>query len=266
MFTLQLLAAVQRTHSIQAVLDSISFLKLRHSAPDLFIAGSLNVPPEKEHEVEFESLPAIARRARSLQYNVKIRAFQDSADMVSAEIECLLDAASPNARLNPRAQELIDGIVDASVLPVFPTDRNHLNPTYAFCASTGLQRDRVERSIADGCFQTFAALADAQSATPTPDLSQASRSVKPLVASGRIPHISWTTGPRGPASTGGACPYFQHSTRLVPRALGAVAASRSSGPVLAFQCPFYQAGSQNSKGIFDLCCADSAHLTEFQRH
>jgi predicted acylesterase/phospholipase RssA len=264
-FTLELLASTQRLHRMQTGIDSIAFLKQRHANPDLFIAGSLNVPPEKEQQGEskFDTLPAIARRASSLQYNVKIRAFQDSAEMISDEVECLLKAVSPQIQLTERSQALIDGIVEASVLPVFPVDRDHLNPTYAFCASTGLERARVERSIANGCFQTFAALADAQSPQPSPDSTQAARSMKPLVEAGRIPHIRWTTPSGGKAVTQGSCPYFRHSTQLETRQLGGGSPNHNAGPIQEFICPFYQADTDHTKAIYAVCCTDQAHQKEF---
>jgi predicted acylesterase/phospholipase RssA len=267
--TLELLADIQRLHRAQTPgIDSIAFLGDRHAKPDLFIAGSLNVPPESEPEDEqaFGDLIAIARRASSLQYNVKIRAFQDSADLVYAEIESLLKAVPSGVSLSFRSAALIDGIVEASVLPVFPTDRDHLNPTYAFCASMGLDRERVQRSIANGCFQTFGAFASAQSAEPPPDLIQAARSVGPLQDAGRIPTIAWTGRRRRRAQTKGCCPYFRHSRERQARKPGEPSSHAVGGLVREFLCPFFEAGTPPSRAIYEVCCADLKHGKESAAH
>ena len=267
-FTLELLADIQRLHRSQTGIDSITFLRNRHSNPDLFIAGSLNVPPENELDGErpFEDLSTIARRASSLQYNVKIRAFQDSADLVYSEVESLLDVVPNKQALTAGSTALIDGIVEASVLPVFPIDRDHLNPTYAFCASMGLERDRVARSIANGCFQTFGALANAQSNDPVPDLVQAARSVGPLLKNARIPTIRWARGSGEPIKTKGFCPYFRHSRERKARKLGVLPTYQQDAPIHEFQCPFSEADTRNSREIYNICCADREHHNEADRH
>lgn len=40
--------------------------------------------------------------------------------------------------------------------PIFPIDTEHLNPTFGFASTTGLDLTRLRRSIANGCFQTLA--------------------------------------------------------------------------------------------------------------
>ena len=163
--TIELMGAVQWDYcSKHQNVDPIDFLRLRHNSPDLFITGSLNIPPEQDEyrDGDFDDLVTIHRRASSLQDNVKIRAFQDTGDLVHEEIELLLNNIPQGTALDQRTARLINGVVEAAVLPVFPTDRDHLNPTYAFCASVGLRKERVRRSIVNGCFQTFAAFANTQ--------------------------------------------------------------------------------------------------------
>jgi hypothetical protein len=268
MFTLELLANIQRLHRAEAGLDSIDFLRRRHAKPDLFIAGSLNVPPENEANDDrgVNDVLTIARRAGSLQYNVKIRGFQDTADLVSAEVETLLNAVPNGTTLHPRSTAMIDGIVEASVLPVFPIDRNHLNPTYAFCASTGLERGRVQRSIANGCFQTFGALANVQSSNPAPDLLQAARSMDALGKSGRVPSIRWAGSSGGSVEYHGSCTYFRHSRERQIRKLGEPQRYLVNAPLREFSCPFFEAGTENSRGIFEVCAADAEHAAEAARH
>jgi predicted acylesterase/phospholipase RssA len=265
---IELLADVQRAYRADPASKrrTIEFLQQRHRSPDLFIAGALNVPPEMEEggEGPFDDILTIARRADSLQANVKIRSFQDSADLIYAEVEELVKIAPKHPRLgNPHTIELLDGIVEASVLPVYPVDREHLNPTYAFCASLGLHEDRVQRSIVNGCFQTFAAMANAQSAAPSHELQQAARSMTALVPD-RIPKIEWVPSAK---STGGAkkkegvCPYFRTSlVRIETRLPGTPRpAAAAGGPVREFLCPFWEAGTPSTRDLYDVCCADQKH-------
>ncbi len=251
--TIALMAAVQRAHfenscrgdlahsSGNGGLTPMAFLAQRHAAPDLFIAGSLNIPPEEDEydDKDFDDLLTIHRRASSLQDNIKIRGFQETGDTIHDQVALLIEKVDKNTRFDKETDKLINGIVEAQILPVFPIDRDHLNPTFAFCASVGLKRERVERSIANGCFQTFAALANAQLPEPAPELRQAKRSidvlVRPTISSGqtrprRIPLIAWRS-PRT-RKPDGRCPYFTHS-RPIRR-------SDHEEPQI-FKCPFFAA-------------------------
>ena len=275
---IELLAEVQRAYhqelreaaiaAKQKPPSPIKSLQKRHESPDLFIAGALNVPPESEEEGEgpFDDILTIARRAGSLKDNVKIRSFQDSSDLIFREVDQLLRVSPDHPRLAvrdnaveqwlkaslhhprltvPHAVKVIDGIVEASVLPVYPVDREHLNPTYAFCASLGLREDRLQRSIVNGCFQTFGALVDSQSAEPPHDLLQAARSMKSLVP-GRIPRLEWAKSWESLEKANrkqGYCPYFRSSlVRGEPRMPGEPSTSQRDAAVRQFVCPFWQAG------------------------
>jgi len=281
--TIELMASVQRDYCLHHQdVDSITFLADRHRAPDLFIAGSLNVPPEHDeyHDWDFDDLITIHRRASSLQDNIKIRSFQETADSIHEEIELLLESLPKDQQLDEPTAKLINGIVEAAILPVFPVDREHLNPTYAFCASVGLRKERVQSSIVNGCFQTFASLANAQLNNPPRDLQQAKRSIDVLVKPTtwpdgaarpqRIPNIEWRPRPdRSKTKTEGLCPYFQHSRpERKPRLPGAAWIEENTKQ-LPFVCPFYAAHFIATKGnaniqtetrkLFYLCCADAKH-------
>src|SRR5207245_6162818 len=58
--------------------------------------------------------------------------------------------------------KFMDAMVPAAVLKIAPTDRDHINDTFAFCSATGVNKTRVGKSIADGCFQTLRSLCDVQ--------------------------------------------------------------------------------------------------------
>lgn len=269
--TIELLAAVQRSHFESACngkaggsprnshLTPMTFLAQRHAAPDLFIAGSLNIPPEQDeyHDDDFDDLVTIHRRASSLQDNIKIRAFQEAGDAIHDQVALLIEKVDPGTSFDKDTKNLINGIVEAQVLPVFPSDRDHLNPTFAFCASVGMKKERVERSIVNGCFQTFAALANTQLPEPPPELRQSKRSmdvlVKPAASSGpagprRIPLIVWQSARK--KKLDGACPYFAHTRR--PRTPGENSSNEYEQPQI-FKCPFFEAaGTDECKNPSEL--------------
>jgi hypothetical protein len=173
---------------------------------------------------------------------VKIRAFERGTTRIHAQIERLLRApAATTARLDPG---FLNGIVDAGVLPIFPADDQHLNPTYAFCRTLGLTRERVLRSIANGCFQSFATLADMQRPA---EQSVAATSVQNLVRLKRLPRVDVTANPAVQPPT---CPYF----RVDPVGAGAWA---------AVTCPFAASTAGDaSLGVYETCTADALHRRE----
>lgn len=199
---IEVLAEVQWTYRRSNGLRSADFLAKRYRQPDLFIAGALDAAPDAATGEPFPSLSTVLGRAASLQKNVKIETFRQVSMRVSEQIGALLAGGPPKAFRNSR---FIDSVVHASVLQVVPTDKHHINPTFAFSASTGLDPKRVAFSIADGCFQTFKTLAEAQR-EPEEGRSLAARSVAGLTAAGRIPEIRRL--PTRRKGRDGTCPYF----------------------------------------------------------
>jgi len=63
---IEVLGAVQRIYRETKHLDSLTFLRQRHDSPDLFIAGSLNVRPERDKEADtaFDDLITIVKAGR----------------------------------------------------------------------------------------------------------------------------------------------------------------------------------------------------------
>lgn len=243
---IEVLAAIQRDHHAQhPALAPLEFLATRHRSPDLFIAAALDVNPETSSPERFDDLFAIGDRAGSLKNNVKIRAFERGATRIHAQVERLLQAPpAASARLDPA---FVNSIVDAGVLPIFPADDQHLNPTFAFCRTLGLTRERVLRSIANGCFQSLAALADAQRPAES---SLAAKSVRNLVRLKRIPRVGVTTTRE--LLQPPTCPYF----RLDPA---------STGAWTAVTCPFAPVTAGDAPlGVYEACTRDPLHRAQHE--
>jgi hypothetical protein len=211
---IEILSCAQRGYrrTSGAALTVGQFLRARLEKPDLIIAGALNALPEQDEEgmTSCETLAAIYRRAGSLEHNVKIRAFEYTSQRIYSQLQAYSRANS--AEEPATAPHFLDGIVNAGVLPVFPASRDHLNKTFAFCASVGLKPNRVAKSIADGCYQTLAAFAteyrkareSAKDLAHDPRLLCA-KSVNGLMQDGRVPQIEQYDQP-GCAHT--VCPFF----------------------------------------------------------
>ena len=60
-----------------------------------------------------------------------------------------------------------NGLVNAVLLPVYPTDAKHLNGTFQFCNSMGRDLKVVNASMADGCFRTLKEFAEAVDSAAT---------------------------------------------------------------------------------------------------
>lgn len=244
---LGILSLVQRdyrTHGEGAQLTARDFLKRRAAAPDLFLAGALNVLPETGlgSEGPFDTLGVIVGRAKALQENGKIRAFQATSQRINRQVERILAAPSSGSGTGP---DWIDRIVNAGVLPVFPATTEHLNGTFAFCRSLNLSPHRVRRSIANGCFETLSALAEHQS--PGSDQPLAFVAVQGLVGQGRIPALR----KRGTPAPAGVCPFVE-----------------SAGADLS--CPFHAATKADATrsveaGVHAACVSDPVHRQAFRR-
>ena len=259
------LADVQRAYSAANRLDPVTFLHKRHERPDLFIVGSLDIEAEKDKtgNDSFNNLIAIFKRAQLLENNLKIRSFEETANRIHGQLDVLLN---PVNGYHATADSIfINGIVDAAVLAAYPSDADHLNPTFAFCRSTGFKPWRVQKSIADGCFQTFAKLASpCQQRRPT----VLARAMEGLVGEGkRIPDINWR---HRDGTKKGECPYFDHAAQTQK--------SQDAGKAIftdkpgSFKCPFFEVWEQfsskekyateaalSSLAIYQGCVDDQEH-------
>jgi predicted acylesterase/phospholipase RssA len=253
----------------QRLADAYRRLQNRHAAPDLFIVGSLDAEPDsdpKQQKGPFDSILSVHRRASLLNANLKISDFQLASLRVHDQVGRLL-RTNP-AQVPAGRAPFLDAIVDAAVLPVFPADRSHLNPTFAFCRTLGLEAARIQKTVSDGCFQTLAAIAKAQAFDPkqlkTAGTYQSgggeipsaedllSKSVWALFAVGKLPYLK----KQSPGKTcKGDCPFF---TMSGPGVAGAQPAALppATAPI---PCPFAEAKSAEMTEIFLTCTADKAH-------
>lgn len=216
---------------------SVEALKLRCQSPDLLIAGSLDVNLQLQDDIDnrLDNIVQITKRASSLQHNVKIKSYEQ----VLLTLDEQLGLLAAHAELKPKVEvdlNFIDQVVNASLLPVYPADSDHLNGTFEFCASTGLDKKRLKDSMSNGCFQTLRAFVNPGSSSSvyrTGENDPLKRTLTSLTACNKVPRMAWNdeTKPKP-----GICRYFK------------IAAATEAWPTLqpsdrptAFPCPFYEA-------------------------
>ncbi len=271
---IDILSEVQREYRKTTSMSPRDFLAHRHDWPDLFLAGSLNVNPEDDpnddgkNDNPFDTIFAINARTKLLENNQKIRSFEWAAEAVHARLGELLRLLTPAAPASPASDNLLDSIVDSAVLPVFPSSPDHLNGTFEFCASLGMEPPKIQRSIADGCFQTLKSFADAT--TGSSFVAQVVQNFQQPAPGGdpRIPAIGVrprkdTEGRPGNPSKStpkNACPYFtiQGDAFRCPftRLDGAFSLT---GPKTAEEAEVEQRKLEGVKQIFDTCAYDKLH-------
>ncbi len=226
----------------------------RHQKPDLFIVGSLNTqlldglwqedenpdtakqekhPNGARHEqtpVLYDSILKSAARARCLANNEKIYGLVRASEKVDRQLSQVESAAkvgkerrTKDQAIDPNQETFLNGIVNAAILPIYPRDPEHLNGTFQFCTSLGLDRDRVRRSISNGCFEMLAELHRRQ-AEPDSLVGRA-------IAANGLGRIEVRHSP----ASSPVCPYFQ----------------TGSGDLA---CPFHGADT-----IHLVCSADETH-------
>lgn len=206
-------------------------LARRHREPDLFLTGALNVRQRDDEPDAYDSLRKIAARATSLEDNEKIYGMERTCRQIDKQLGRVSAESRPgDANVPADREQFLNGIVNAAVLPVYPADAGHLNGTYEFCGTMGMDVAKIRRSIADGCFQTMLAIAQGQEQGPD---SMAGRSLGALTAMGRVPRITFE---RGRANHDGACPFFRVQGQLL-------------------RCPFH-----GIEKIYETCGEDPVHL------
>lgn len=238
-----LLADAQRIGSKQQPL--LQALADRRNAPDLFLVGALDLNPETDPNGSrpFDSRAGISKRGGALRKNVKIRSFE----RVSAKVDRQLKAVCDSGQVRPEDADFLAGVVNAAVLPIFPTDMDHINPTFAFCATMDFKPKRVALSIANGCFQTLAGLTVKDPVDPS-DESLTERSLQAL-RNGRIAKVFWhePSDEQRARANAGSCPYFS-----------------KDGETSGLACPFHSAsnaGDSSRAGdrVHRECGVDRAH-------
>jgi predicted acylesterase/phospholipase RssA len=206
----------------------------RYQNPDLILVGSLNVRQDQELTTNYGSMLKASSRAHSLADNEKIHGLERAALKFDKMLKLVDPAPQPGDRFDPKvdkdkaeAEYCLNGLVSAAVLPIYPSDEHHLNGTFNFCSSLGLDRNRVRRSIAGGCFQTMRELYVRQSEGDT--------LIKRSLTANRIQKLQLQDREPSPAS----CPYFRIDA-------------------LALPCPF-----DCADGIHSTCASDQTHREQF---
>ncbi len=254
--SIDMLASVQREFRVKSAVSPVDFLKNRYQRPDLFLAGSLDVNPEDDLSDDgkkpnpYDTIVKIRKRTQLLANNTKIRGFEWAAEMVHAQVEQLLALIAQRPSLSKTSEDFLDKIVDSAVLPVFPSSPDHLNGTFEFCASLGMDPGRIQRSIADGCFQTLKAFADASKGASF--VSQVVRIFQEQTDDKGDPRIPAVAARHAKDSSDkGQCPYFLIGIK-------------------EFVCPFARAAEAQSqeakqrevREIYTVCVRDKVHKSK----
>ena len=206
-------------------------LRTRFENPVLIIAAALDSDFEgAEHDADTLTLWQASSRLRA---NVKLHSFCQSSELVDLQVERYLRAFADHQ--DEVDAPFVNRIVPNCVLPILPTDPDHLNGTFAFSRATGLAPARVELSIADGCFRTLLELSDTPAGQRPASLHTALTRAR---AVGLVANITRVPTPVNEAGSP-RCPYF-----------------RLDGA--AFDCHFTQ-GSSALPEIHRRCSADPLH-------
>jgi hypothetical protein len=155
-------------------------------------------------------------------------------------------------KYTPVDSDFVDGFVNAAVMPIFPADNDHLNGTFQFCKSLGLDREKVLRSVADGCYQTLKGLAAARkgrnAASEHVHRSMKALCIKRKSSGEKIPLIQ--VQKNGQYLDYGDCPFFI-----------------SDGHT--FVCPFAKEETvkayERTRKVYEMCANDLAHTSDKER-
>jgi hypothetical protein len=144
-------------------------------------------------------------------------------------LEQLADASASECALDRSTTDLMNKSVVAGVVSIMPTSAEHVNPTFAFSRTLGLEQERVAVSIADGCFRTLRELARQWRAD-----EPVGRSLRALEAKGVLPT---RVELRESKPHDAECPYFN------------------------VVCPFAAAQTPGCHTVYTSCAADPTHHT-----
>ncbi len=189
--------------------------------------------------VAYDSILKSSARARCLADNEKIYGLVRASQKVHHQLGQVESSAkvSPARRvedkaIDPNQETFLNGIVNAAILPIYPRDSEHLNGTFQFCTSLGLNRDRVRRSISNGCFEMLAELYRRQA-------DRESLVGRAIAANGLTRIRLQDSNPGAPA-----CPYFRAENGEMP-------------------CPFHGADMVDGVDRIHLMCStDETHRAE----
>lgn len=207
-------------------------VRRRTASRDVFVAAGLNALPEPEST--YDTLFMIYRRAKQLSADSKAKTFVEGAKKVKEALQ-EIGTMHPKALTDDDA-DCLDHAVTAAILNIAPTDKDHINPTFAFCRSTGMKVTTVETSIADGCYRALAEFLK---------ISVRDSTTKEAFERTKVPHLAASLDEA--FDSGGAtdfqkmeCPFFY---------LGAE----------RLRCPFAATGDPSVAAIRSVCAKDQAH-------
>ena len=245
---LEILTASQRNWINETKADAVNEMGKRVQNPDLFITGSLDITASQDEKI-FDNLVSIKRRAGTLQNNVKIKAFEEISGRIGEHLSFLhkIAQAARATGLTNLPHNYLNGLVNAVLLPVYPTDAKHLNGTFQFCNSMGRDVKVVNASMADGCFRTLKEFAEAVDSAAT---SIRATAVQGLAINGRLPVLAAAPGPKhliesDAQGSGHYCPFFRKSEQ---------------NGLQKFVCPFSE--RPESMPVFQSCIRDQQHQNQ----
>ncbi len=221
---IEVLSELQGARGYSSQEDLRQKVARRADRPNLIISAGLNERPSPDASFVADTMFAVNDRAKTLSYESKTNTFRSSA-MVSVEMLREIGEKDLN-ELPEDKSEFLNHFVSGTVVGITPTDAAHINPTFAFCKSLGMNAERIQLSIGDGCFRTLKQFSVDQQVQ------------KKLQETGTLVSIGPAIVPAG--SKAKFCPYYLISEEQ-------------------FICPFALASENSARDVFTVCSNDGAH-------
>ena len=222
----EVIADVQGSCATSPALEFQKSLQMRSKNRNLIICAGLNEKPERAPRFKGDTLSAIHDRAQKLSYESKTNTFLSSTAKSNRLYDQIIGCDLSD--LPESDLDFLNRYVPSEIVDITPTDAAHINGTFAFCKTLGMEPLRIQASIADGCFQTLKQLTLNNSARP---ILEPKRTLVTLATQG-------CTSPKGENSD--QCPYFRIGSHV-------------------FQCPFVQTHTDDARAVYKACCNDPAH-------
>ena len=199
---LEVLSAIQLSQASREAEQIRNRIAKRAENPNLFIAAGLNAATTEDGV--YDTLFRTNKRAKSLSIESKTQSFARASEKIAESLRSIVREKYKDGfkGLTEDQLDFLEGSVCARVVSISPSDPEHVNPTFAFCNSTGLKQERVQNSIADGCFQTLITIAKDPTIAPRSNVTLSDQ----VHAQGQEKKISRFDKP---------CPYFQRDGRAL---------------------------------------------------
>ena len=231
---IEILGAVQAAEADKDPAAVLSRLETRTRKRDVFIAAGLDALPETSSS--YDTLFKIHSRAKSLSVTSKVDTFLSGCKSTQKALE---DIVRNSKGVGEEDARFLDGVVSAAILRIYPSDKDHINPTFAFCSTTGMDPERISRSIADGCFQSLVQFQHAYRQDETTRAAFDRNSC-------RVHELKIRTNQTKRIAAPADCPYFMLGDEPLA-------------------CPFAQTGSGQVKQIRNVCARDEVHRKLVQK-